>query len=116
MSQPITISLFIRKEQEGTYFTQPFHLPEGMESFTLTYRYPRSTGEITGVPGGAFTNRQSVNTIDLGLIAPDGTQVGASGSDKNEITISAAWDYTRLPDLRACPGECRYWWCIQGRT
>jgi len=90
MNQLITISLYIRKEQEGTYFTQPFHLPEGVESFTLTYRYPRSTGEKTGLTGGVFTNRQNVNTIDLGLIAPDGTQVGASGSDKNEVTISAA--------------------------
>ena len=34
-------------------------------------------------------SRQRINTIDLGLIGPDGRQVGASGSDKNSISISA---------------------------
>jgi len=105
MNQAIAIPLFIGKEKEGSYFTLPFNMPPDIERFTLVYRYPRSTGEKTAVSGGDFTNRQNVNTIDLGLIAPDGTQVGASGSDKNEVTISAVYATPGYQARELVPGE-----------
>lgn len=83
------LPLFIEKIREGSYFTLPFTLPENCESLTIRYRYERYHPEMLAVPGGNFDSRTQVNIIDLGLIAPDGTQVGASGSDKSEFTVSA---------------------------
>ena len=94
MNQTIQqFDIFIEHSQQGSYFTIPFEMYEEAESFTLRYSYPRYPENID--LGDAFTSRQQVNIIDLGLIAPDGSQVGASGSDKAEITIS---------EVRATPG------------
>ena len=76
-------------------------MPADTESLSLTYRYERHHEE--GKDG--FISRQEINIIDLGLIAPDGTQVGASGSDKTEIQISETY---ATPGYRTCslvPGE-----------
>jgi hypothetical protein len=78
-------------------------MPPDTESFSLSYlyeRYRESTPEEAG-----FIARQTINIIDLGLIAPDGTQVGASGSDKTEIQVS---ETVATPGYRPCllvPGE-----------
>jgi len=85
--------IFISHSQQGSYFTVPFTIPEGVESLNLSYRYPHSPEEHAG--NALFTSRQQVNIIDLGLIAPDGSQVGASGSDKTEVYID---------EIRATPG------------
>jgi hypothetical protein len=94
MSLPLQSSvqvlpLFIEKIREGTYFTLPFTLPENVETLTIRYSYERYSPETLRVEGGSFQSQTKVNTIDLGLIAPDGTQVGASGSDKREFSVSA---------------------------
>ena len=61
-------------------------MPADMEAFSLTYRYERHS---EGDPGeGGFLPRRSSNIIDLGLLAPDGSEVGESGSDKDCITVS----------------------------
>jgi hypothetical protein len=84
----VTLPLFIEKQKEGTYFTVPFIMPNGIKSITLRYNYQEYVrGEEPGEIG-EFTGRTKINTIDLGLIAPDGSQVGASGSDKAEFTLS----------------------------
>ena len=88
-----TIDVFIDHSQQGSYFTVPFHMYEQVESFHLAYSYPQSP-ENHEWPA-TFESRQRVNIIDLGLIAPDGQQVGASGSDKSEIF---------LDEVRATPG------------
>lgn len=95
------------KEREGSYFTLPFEMPPGVQGFTLEYRYERhqETGQ------GAFTSRQEINIIDLGLIAPDGVQVGASGSDKTRIEIS---ETTATPGYRACPLSPGQWHILVG--
>jgi hypothetical protein len=49
---------------------------------------------------GSFVARQQANIIDLGLIAPDGSQVGASGSNKKEIIISEVY---ATPGYRLVP-------------
>ena len=104
---------------KGTYFTLPFTMPPGIESFTLTYRYERHHQVETGVEAGIFTSRQEINIIDLGLIAPDGTQVGASGSDKTEIYISETAPRPVTIPARSFPGNGRSWWahtrCARGR-
>ena len=88
-------------EREGTYFTIPFEMPPGTERLSLEYSYERHHETRLG----DFTSRTQVNIIDLGLIAPDGTQVGASGSDKTKIEISETF---ATPGYQACslfPGQ-----------
>lgn len=91
------LEVFIKPEQKRSYFNVPFDMPENVETLTLAYRYDRS---IPAAAAGGFSSAESVNTIDLGLIAPDGSQAGASGSDKTEITIgpvSATPGYNLVP-------------------
>ena len=104
----IHIPLFIDHSQQGNYFTLPFTMPADTESFSLTYSYERHQEIESAVENGRFFSRKEINIIDLGLIGPDGTQVGASGSDKLSITIS---ETEATPGYRPCaliPGE----WCI----
>lgn len=63
-------------------------MPPNTETFSLTYHYERHHESEIHLEKGEFLARQEVNIIDLGLIAPDGAQVGASGSDKLNIDIS----------------------------
>jgi hypothetical protein len=92
---PMQIPLFIDHSLQGTYFTVPFIMPEGIETLTISYSYPRHDETESQVENGVFIARKEINIIDLGLIAPDGRQVGASGSDKLSISIS---------ETRATPG------------
>ena len=87
MENPLQIEFFVGHEQEGLYITIPFPLPPDTESIHLTYQYERHREHSTEMAG--VTQRREINIIDLGLIAPDGMQVGASGSDKQEIYVSS---------------------------
>lgn len=103
--------IFIEHEKEGTYFTLPFSMPDDIEWITLTYGYAGDNEKETALEDGSFVARQQVNIIDLGLIAPDGSQVGASGSNKKDITISEIY---ATPGYHTCvlvPGE---WQIIVG--
>lgn len=111
MTEKITLPLFIEKEKQGTYFTFPFTVPPDVESFTLTYHYERRPEKRSSMGAGTFISRQRSNTIDLGLIAPDGTQVGASGSDKTEITICETGS---TPGYRAYPPVAGEWKILVG--
>jgi len=78
-------------------------MPPNTESLSLAYFYERH--HESGKNKDGFVSRQETNIIDLGLIAPDGSQVGASGSDKTEIQVS---ETSATPGYRACrliPGE-----------
>jgi len=83
-----TLTFTIKPEQQGQYLTLPFTLPEGIAEFRLSYQYPRFRDEMQQLLHGEFTPHDQVNIIDLGLIAPDGTQAGASGSDKTRFFIN----------------------------
>jgi hypothetical protein len=111
MPQKITLPLFIEHTKQGSYFNLPFTMPEGMESVTLVYRYERRPKQETPAGTGTFTSRQKVNVIDLGLIAPDGSQVGASGSDKLEVTIS---ETTATPGYRPTALVAGEWQILVG--
>jgi hypothetical protein len=87
------IDLFIDHSQQGSYFTVPFHMREQVESLHLSYSYPQFPENQEW--NATFESRQRVNIIDLGLIAPDGRQAGASGSDKSEVYVN---------EVRATPG------------
>jgi hypothetical protein len=80
-------------------------MPSDTESLSLSHQYERHHESAAGK--GGFISRQEINIIDLGLIAPNGVQAGASGSDNNEIYIS---ETDATPGYRPCslvPGEWR---------
>ena len=102
-----TLTFSISPEQQGQYLTVPFSMPEGIAEFRLTYHYPRFREEAQSLPNGRFTPHAQINIIDLGLIAPDGGQVGASGSDKTSFFIDGK---AATPGYHAhplTPGEWR---------
>ena len=102
MQETKRIELFITPDRGRSYFTLPFEMPPNVETLALSYQYERYT---RGAESHGFTAVEHVNTIDLGLISPDGSQVGASGSDKSSITIgpvSATPGYQVVPLV---PGE-----------
>ena len=103
-----SIEIFIKPEQRRSYFNLPFTMPENVDSFTLAYHYDRSS---TSDSEGGFTDSRRVNTIDLGLIAPDGSQAGASGSDKSEISIGPT---SATPGYNAVPLEAGEWQIMVG--
>jgi hypothetical protein len=105
------IPLFIEHSRQGTYFTIPFTMPENTETFSLTYHYDRHRESETQVEHGSFISRKEINIIDLGLIRPDGTQVGASGSDKLCISISETHATPGYHPCTLVPGE---WQIIVG--
>lgn len=101
----IEIPLFIDHVRQGTYFPLPFTMPPNTGSFSLTYRYQRHHETEVEAQGGRFISRKEINIIDLGLIAPDGTQVGASGSDKLSIEISETQATPGYHPCELVPGE-----------
>jgi hypothetical protein len=105
------ITLFIEHNRQGTYFNLPFTMPQGVESLTINYSYPRHRTSEIQVENGVFTNRKEINIIDIGLIASDGSQVGASGSDKQRISISETFSTPGYNPCRLVPGE---WQIIVG--
>lgn len=84
----IEISHHIPASQQGLYLLLPFEMPPATERVELQYDYQRDRGLPIEVAGGQFTTRERINRIDLGLLAPDGSQVGASGSSRDRIFVS----------------------------
>ena len=90
----------IRKSEERLYFTIPFEAPENIAKMEIAYDYPRfRTVEADGV-----THREEINIIDLALSAPGGECVGASGSDRSRITISASYSSRGYARMSVRPG------------
>jgi len=105
MDHIVQFDIHIEPARQGTYFTIPFEVPEDIETLTLKYDYDRRPLEQQFLENGRYSARPEKNIIDLGLIGPDGVQVGASGSDKDEITVSEEY---ATPGYRPClivPGE-----------
>lgn len=88
MQDIILKTIHIDPTQQGSYFTVPFEVPEAIERLSLNYHYPRRPEMDHELPNGRYAACDELNIIDLGLIAPDGRQVGASGSDKLALTVS----------------------------
>jgi len=107
MDNPLRIQYFVNPEQEGLYLTIPFSMPPEVKSLTVTYEYERYYGSESG----GFIPRKEINIIDIGLISPDGTQVGASGSDKLSFQVSETY---ATPGYRACRLDAGEWQIILG--
>lgn len=85
----LTLQRFVNPAEEGQYLLLPFEMPPDTAHFTLRYTYPRDHTGMASAETGTFQTHERVNIIDLGLIGPDGRQVGASGSGISEVQISA---------------------------
>jgi hypothetical protein len=99
------LEIFIPHEKQGDYFTLPFQMPENIESFHLTYHYQTHQEQSEQTPSGTFISSKGMNTIDLGLLNPQGEQVGVSGSNKNEIFINALQATPGYQPQELMPGE-----------
>jgi hypothetical protein len=92
-------------DHEGAYYTIPFHVDPNAESIRIKYDYQRFGFDQDFGDHSEATLEPEINIIDLGLIAPDGEQIGASGSNKTEIYVSEAM---ATPGYTPCiiqPGE-----------
>lgn len=99
------LELFVDHAQEGAYITLPFNMPYGVKAMTLRYEYQRHSTEVSSLDSGTFVSSESINTIDLGIITPDGQQAGVSGSDKQEVTISETRATPGYSPTQLTPGE-----------
>ena len=84
-TRELTIKRLITKEEEGTYFLLPFSVPEGVERLDVRYEYMRHEAGRAG----EWETRQEVNIIDLALCGTGERYIGASGSDRRHIYVSA---------------------------
>ncbi|HWR64806.1 MAG TPA: CehA/McbA family metallohydrolase [Bellilinea sp.] len=107
MQHIANFEIHIHPNQQGSYFTVPFEVPDDFEweALTLRYDYSRHAAEQTFIENGEWIDHSDRNIIDLGLIGPDDNQVGASGSDKSEITVSEEYATPGYRPCRILPGE-----------
>ena len=105
MTNQINLETYVTKNQERNYLTLPFEMPPDTEVFSLSYAYERHHEREKPGEQGHYVSRQEINIIDLGLIAPDGSQVGVSGSDKTEIQISETSATPGYRPTALAPGE-----------
>lgn len=66
----LVIDHLVKKSEEGSYYSLPFSVPEGVRSLTVRYSYPA---------------RESI--IDLGLEDGQGEFLGWSGSSRSSVTV-----------------------------
>ena len=111
MSKKQTLTIFIERAQEGSYITLPFEMPAETAALRLKYSYERYRHDPNQTISSEFTPREEINIIDLGLIAPDGSMAGASGSDKREITLS---ETRATPGYKPCALSMGQWEILLG--
>ncbi len=107
----IKIDLQIDHKQQGSYFTVPFDVPQSIETIDLFYQYPRRLDCEEKLQNGMFTAAPELNIVDLGLVSPDGRQVGASGSDKSQVHVS---ETISSPGYRRCSIQPGRWELVVG--
>jgi hypothetical protein len=88
MDATIYKDIHIEPAQAGTYFVIPFQVSENIERLEIEYSYTRRLEQQSSNLRDHFSPTPEINIIDIGLIAPDGSQVGASGSDKTRFYVS----------------------------
>ena len=101
----------ITTAEQGLYLLMPFEMPDSTARLDLSYAYQTHTSEPVAVPEGKFSQTRRLNIVDIGLIAPDGTQVGASGSSRSEIMVS---EVSATPGYQPHPLTPGSWQIILG--
>ncbi|MAT45298.1 MAG: hypothetical protein CL609_23460 [Anaerolineaceae bacterium] len=99
------INQFIEPAQQGSYFTIPFNIPQGVEVLHVRYAYNRFNEQDTRIENRIIGSKEEVNIIDLGLLDPQGNQVGTSGSDKESFFVSEPLATPGYKPSPLIPGE-----------
>ena len=94
----------IPKEAEGTYYTIPFPVPEGLERVTVSYSYKRLSGAVGRL-------RDMVNVVDLGLMDGEGRFLGWSGGARDTVFVGPYASTKGYKMTGLTPGE---WQIIVG--
>jgi len=103
-----TITRRIDKSEERLHLRIPFEVFADAESFTITYNYTRHL--MTDI-GDGKTAREEINIVDLALEDPSQVLVGASGSERREITIHEDHATPGYIGTRIEPGQ---WYIVLG--
>lgn len=98
----------IEHREQGQYLRVPFVVPEDCDSLHIAYSYERHR-LIQEAEGR--TIRQEVNIIDLALEDPACCLVGASGSDRREISLH---ENHATPGYRPQPIRAGTWFLVLG--
>lgn len=69
----------ITPAEQGLYLLLPFEMPANIAQLDLSYSYQTHASEPFATIEGKFSRTRRMNIVDIGLISPEGTQVGASG-------------------------------------
>lgn len=78
------IEIIIKKEQERTYFSIPFEVPEDIEKMEISYSYE-------GNDQSSRKTEYEKNVIDLGLRDEKGDDIGTRGSSVKSVVISSTF-------------------------
>lgn len=87
MEETLTIHRHISREEQGSYFEIPLDIPDQVCRLDVRYQYPRLHREP--LAQGKGTKIQECNVIDLGLNSQEHGFIGASGSNRTHIWVSA---------------------------
>lgn len=91
----------VEKAREGSYYAIAFEVPEGMESLTVSYSYPREPAQ----------KKAFKNVIDLGLADEKGQFLGWSGSARQEVTVG---EFDATPGYLMQPIRAGMWTILVG--
>ena len=72
MESTFILKRLITKEEEGSYLSLGFPVPDMVETMTITYQYGKAD-----------------SIVDFGITGPDGEFIGWSGSDRDTISVCA---------------------------
>lgn len=102
-----TLIRHFEPEEQGGVWEIPFEVPEGTERVEVSYRYDQSR---TWTREGA-SGVQTRAIVDLGLSAPEGAYLGASGSARREVWVSG---YDSTPGYARIPVADGTWCILAG--
>ncbi|MGI6701603.1 MAG: CehA/McbA family metallohydrolase [Christensenellales bacterium] len=80
----MVIKIKIEKSQEKQFIKIPFDVPENVEGIRIKYSY-------YGDSVNSLPKDFEKNVIDIALLRPDGTEAGATGSNKKDIYLSESY-------------------------
>ena len=85
----------VEKSREGSYYSLPFQVPEGVCKVTVSYRYQKLAGNI----------------IDLGLENAKGQFLGWSGSSRSSVSVG---EFDATPGYLMAPVQAGTWRILIG--